>query len=485
MASIIPSNSATFTRDEVLSATPGSGADFGGLARGVFTDSRAALAGGIFVALRGERFDGHEFVRAALGAGAKLCVVEEEVSGLAPGVVMRVPSTLRALGDLARFHRRRWAGKLLAVAGSVGKTTTRSCLAAVLRAADPRVHCPPGNLNNLIGVPMVLFGLEAEHAFGVVELGTSVSGEIRTLTALSEPDLAVLTRISLEHAEGLGDLDAIEHEEGALLQGLRPAACALVNADDQRCVRQLRTSPAERRVRYGLARAGSSAPEYAFSTASGDSARTTRVKLERPGADRLVLDSPLVGVPGGYALAAAVAGVETLLGRSLAPAELERALGSAALGEPGRLTPFELADGGLVLDDTYNSSPASVESSIAVAAQLSRARGGRLLLVLGEMRELGALSARAHRDVGEHVAAASPALVVAFGGDAELFLVAARNRGLASHFVADALGALAVVESERRPGDVVLVKASRSLRAERIVSGLTAATNLASEGTTK
>jgi UDP-N-acetylmuramoyl-tripeptide--D-alanyl-D-alanine ligase len=484
MASIIPSNSANFTPDEVLSATPGSAAKFDGIARGVFTDSRAALAGGIFVAIRGERFNGHEFVRAAVAAGAKLCLVEEEISGLPPGATMRVPSTLRALGDLARFHRRRWGGQLLAVAGSVGKTTTRSSLAAVLRAADPRVHCPPGNLNNLIGVPMVLLGLVEAHAFGVVELGTSVSGEIETLTRLTEPDLAVLTRIALEHSEGLGDLDAIEHEEGALLRGLGSGARAVVNADDERCVRQLRTSPAERRVRFGLARAGSSAPEYGFSTAPGATARVTRLKLERPGQAMLELDSPLVGVPGGYALSAAVAAVETLLGRPLLMSEFECALASAELGEPGRLTPVELPDGGLVLDDTYNSSPASVESSIAVAAQLARARGGRLLLALGEMRELGALSAQAHREVGEHVAAASPALVVAFGGDAELFLSATRRSGLPSHFVPDALAALEIVENERRPGDVILVKASRSLRAERIVSGLSVRKS-AAEGTTK
>jgi UDP-N-acetylmuramoyl-tripeptide--D-alanyl-D-alanine ligase len=176
-------------------------------------------------------------------------------------------------------------------------------------------------------------------------------------------------------------------------------------------------------------------------------------------------------------LAAALAVTETLLGRGLGEAEVASALASPALGEPGRLTVVELPDGSLILDDTYNSSPASVRSSAAVAQDLARQRKSRLLLVLGEMRELGPLSVAAHRELGSDLAKLGPELLIAFGGDAVHLLSGTHRR---SHFAADALGALALLEAERRPGDVILVKASRGLRAERVVQGLRASGGSAS-----
>src|SRR5690606_39182123 len=143
---------------------------------GVSTDSRGALAGALFVALRGERFDGHRFAQAAVDAGARALLVEDEVSVQGAAEVLRVPSTLAALGALARHHRRRWGGRVVAVAGSVGKTTTRSATAALLAAAGERVHSPRGNLNNRVGVPMVLLALEPEQRTAVVEIGTNAPG---------------------------------------------------------------------------------------------------------------------------------------------------------------------------------------------------------------------------------------------------------------------------------------------------------------------
>jgi UDP-N-acetylmuramoyl-tripeptide--D-alanyl-D-alanine ligase len=182
----------------------------------------------------------------------------------------------------------------------------------------------------------------------------------------------------------------------------------------------------------------------------------------------------LLGLPGAYALCAALAANEVLLGRPLSEAELSGALASPALSEPGRLTPTALRDGTLVLDDTYNSSPASVQSSLIVARELADRRGARLLLVLGEMRELGAESVLAHRQLGHDIVSARPAFVVAFGGDAQELLQVPAQQGLATEFAADASGALDSVAQQRRPGDVILVKASRGLRAERVVEGLCA-----------
>jgi UDP-N-acetylmuramoyl-tripeptide--D-alanyl-D-alanine ligase len=473
MASIIPSNQARFTRQELLEATGGAGVPFDGAVAGVFTDSRAAIAGGLFVALRGESFDGHQFAAAAAAAGARILLVEEPQPDCGAAVQLRVTSTWRALGDLARYHRRRWSGRVLAVAGSVGKTTTRTALASVAAATGKVTHCPPGNLNNLIGVPMVLLGLSETHELGIVELGTNLPGEIERLTDIAAPDVAVLTRIALEHSEGLGDLDGIEWEEGALLRGLRPEAVAIVNGDDERCVRQLANCSARRQVLYGLGAPGARY-DYRILACESLPQSGTALRIQRPGAAELRLESPLLGLPGAYAFTAAVASLEALLGRPLTLEEAVTALASPLLGEPGRLEPLELSDGTLVLNDTYNSSPASVQSSLGAAREVCERRGARLVLVLGEMRELGALSVAAHRALGRDIVSSRPALVVAFGGDARHFLDDVREEGLETHFAADAAGALEIVRAERRAGDVILVKASRSLRAERVVEGLRA-----------
>ncbi|HTV19651.1 MAG TPA: Mur ligase family protein [Polyangiaceae bacterium] len=473
MASIIPPNLARFTRAELIEATGGECDAFDGEVIGVSSDSRAELGGGLFVALRGERFDGHGFAAAAVQRGARVILAEADVGDVGAAAVLRVPSTLDALGRLGAYHRRRWGRRLAAVAGSVGKTTTRTALFAVAQAAGRAVACPPGNLNNRIGVPMVLLTLTHHDDLCVVELGTSEPGEIERLTAMTDADVGVLTRISLEHSERLGGLDAIEHEEGALLRGLRKTASAVINADDERCVRQLVGSPAGRQLGYGF-RAGSKKAQNHYRILGQDSlgGGSTRVRIERPQGALLDVRSPLLGPPGAYALTAALASVEALLGRSLSGDEVESALASPVLGEPGRLTPIELADGSLLLDDTYNSSPASVRSSVNVARQLADSRSGRLILVLGEMRELGALSLDAHREVGADLVVARPDLLVAFGGDAVAFLDEPKRRGLSVAFGDDAPAALELVRAERAPRDVVLVKASRSLRAERIIAGL-------------
>jgi UDP-N-acetylmuramoyl-tripeptide--D-alanyl-D-alanine ligase len=475
MASIIPPNQARFTHAELLEATGGAVSPFDGEVIGVSTDTRADLAGALFIALRGERFDGHAFAAAAAQKGARVLVVEDDVGDIPGALILRVGSTLDTLGQLGAYHRRRWGRRVAAVAGSVGKTTTRTALFAVAQAAGRAVVSPPGNLNNRVGVPMVLLTLTHRDDLAVVELGTSEPGEISRLATLTDPDVGVLTRVSLEHSEKLGDLDAIEQEEGALLRALRPAASAVVNADDERCVRQLALSPASRQLGYGFRASSKNGAHYRILGQESLGCGGTRVRIERPQAGLLDVRSPLLGPPGAYALVAALASIESLLGRSLSGDEVESALAAPVLGEPGRLTPFELSDGTLLLDDTYNSSPASVRSSVSVARQLADYRGGRLVLVLGEMRELGSFSLDAHREVGADLAVARPDLLVAFGGHAEAFLEEPRKRGLCAEFADDALGALAIVRERRAPRDVILVKASHSLRAERVVAGLRSA----------
>lgn len=471
MSAPLPSNRLELSLAEVARVTGGTLSGDDVRVCGISTDSRAKLAGALFVALSGERFDGHDFVERARQGGAAALLVERDVKSALPSV--RVPSTLGALGALGAFRRRSWGGKLVAVAGSAGKTTTRAALSALLEAAEPGlVHYARGNFNNLIGVPLVLLSLGAAERFAVVELGTNRPGEVTALTRMAAPDLGVLTLIGYEHTEGLGDLDGIEAEEGALFAELGAGGVAVGNLDDERVARQLARAPG-RRVGYGQ-RADA---DYRFRVLEISSSGSD-LELRRRLGDREISSrfrTSTLGDAGAYAACAAVASVETLLGRELPAGVLDAAFASSVASEAGRLCPVELTGGILLLDDTYNSNPESVESSLKTARQLAEHRGVPLWLVLGEMRELGALSPGLHERVGASAATVGARQLIAIGGDARLLAEAAAARGTPSEFVPDAEAAAELLLARLTAPAVVLVKASRGVRAERVVERLVAA----------
>ncbi|MDF3065089.1 MAG: UDP-N-acetylmuramoylalanyl-D-glutamyl-2,6-diaminopimelate--D-alanyl-D-alanine ligase [Polyangiaceae bacterium] len=465
----LPTNQVELSLGDVMRATGGVLVGDPSLqVRGVCTDSRADLRGALFVALVGERFDAHAFVEQARERGAAALLVEREVASSLPTV--RVPSTLAALGALGALRRRNWGGKVVAVAGSAGKTTTRAALSALLEAAEPGlVHYARGNFNNLIGVPLVLLSLSERERLAVVELGTNQPGEVATLTRMAAPDVGVLTLIGYEHTEGLGDLDGVEEEEASLFAGV---SVAVGNVDDERVARQLArvTSP---KVSYGK----HATADYRFRVL-GLSARGSELAVTRLLAGREVTTSfrtSTLGDAGAYAACAALAAAETLLGRELSADTLTTAFASSVASEAGRLCPIELDDGTLVLDDTYNANPESVLSSVSLARQLAEQRAVPLLLVLGEMRELGALSATLHRQVGEAVAAQRPALLISVAGDARLFADVAAARGIVSEFAEDSEAGAELLLTRLRGPAVILVKASRGVRAEKVVSRLISA----------
>jgi UDP-N-acetylmuramoyl-tripeptide--D-alanyl-D-alanine ligase len=474
MASAIPENRAPFSLTEVLEATGGVLLARGPeLACGVSTDTRGALDGRVFVALRGERFDGHAFLADALEAGAALVIAEDHPAtrALATAAAGRaslivVKDSLAALGELGAWHRRRWTGTVVAIGGSAGKTTTRSVCSALLTALEgTRVHSTQGNLNNRVGVPVTLLGLEETHRILVVELGTNAPGEVAELARIARADVGVLTLIDVEHTEGLGDLDGVEREEGALLTALAADGVAVGNVDDARVRRQLAVCPAARSLGYGH---GADAALRVISRRLR-SLEQTELELSSEGRSLRVV-SPLAGRAGALAVAAGV-----LVCEALAPGRLTGAAASAALvgvGEPGRATLRQLPGGRLVLDDSYNSNPGSVAVGLETASEYARHTGGRLWLVLGEMRELGALAPEAHRRMGELAARAGAARLWAVGGHARLAAEEAARAGLESVFVDDAGEVAADLRPRLGAGDVVLVKASRGVRAERVVRAL-------------
>jgi UDP-N-acetylmuramoyl-tripeptide--D-alanyl-D-alanine ligase len=433
----------------------------------------------------------------AVARGARTLVVSRNVAGQWSAekhpAIVRVEDTRRALGGLARFHRARWGEHrdetrgasgggprvVVAITGSAGKTTTKSVLARVLDAMAPEtVHATAGNLNNDIGVPMTLFGLTDAHRYAVVEVGTNGRGEIANLAAIARPDAAVLTLVAAAHTEGLGSIDDVAVEKGALLAALPASGLAVVNADDARAVAQVERSPASQRLGYGFAERA----DYRVAIAEPRGAFGSRLRIERRGG-ALDVDSPLLGEAGALAVAASLAVAEWAVGRAATKAEIDAALSTFAGGEgDGRLSPVPLADGTLVIDDSYNANPASMQASLRAACEVAARQKRRLVVVLGEMRELGAMSTREHDKLGELVAGTDVAEVIAVGGEAERVTREAARAGKNAWFALDSEQAASTVLSRVLPGDVVLVKGSRGVATEKIVRALVEARGRAGAG---
>ncbi len=478
MGTPIPHNRARFDLDEIARVTGGSvvaRAAGPTSIEGVSTDTRVLERGALFVPLAGERFDGHAHLAAAASAGARAALCEKDVAVPEGLAVVRVASTLAALGALARAHARRWRAlggrrAIAAITGSAGKTTTRVALAALLERMCPgEVHATYGNLNNLVGAPMVLLGLGEAHRLAVIELGTNAPGEIAALAAVAEPDAAIVTLVAAAHTEGLGSIDGVAAEKGALFAALSPEGLAIGNADDARVRRELERSPAGRRLTYGVA----SPADYRIARRELDGVTRARLRIERADGSAVDLVTPLLGEAGALACAAAIAAAEGLTGERVDGDLATDALARADVGAgAGRLVPRVLADGLWLIDDSYNANPASSCASIRAAAEIARASRRRLVLVLGEMRELGAEADAGHDEVGRAAAASGAAEVIAVAGHARRIADRVREAGVPARFTDDVAEAARAALAAVSPDDVVLVKGSRGVATERVVRAL-------------
>ena len=439
----------------------------GRLARGVTSDSRAVVPGAAFVALRGELHDAHAFVGAAIDAGAALVVVER---GRAPddtrADVVEVDDTLAAWGAIARAHLQAWrqanaAARVVAITGSAGKTTTKELCAALLRTVGG-CHATAGNLNNRVGVPAVLLGLEREHRFAVIEVGMSLPGEIALLAGMVEPDAAVITQIGLAHAGGVGgSLDDVAHEKGALFEGLRPGGVVVANADDPAVMAQIGRAPRPARVitfgRRHDARCRLVAREPLGFEGS-------RVRIDGPEGNSASVVLPIPGEAAAMDLAAALAAAHGVTEAPLDAAQAMRSLAPMA----GRMQ-VRRARGVTVIDDAYNANPGSVRAALSALAECGT---GRRVAVLGEMKELGPAAESEHAALADAVVAAGLSLLVSCGGLADVLARVAAERGVEVVLAGSTDEAARVAAARARPGDVFLVKASRSVGAERVVDAL-------------
>ena len=479
MATPIPVNRCRFSAADIIRAT---GATFTGeqgtIFEGVGIDSRSIEPGNLFIALRGVR-DGHEFLDAAATRGAAAAVVEHGRSN-PPLACFEVDDTLKALGSLARFHLNRVRAHhslpTIAIGGAAGKTTTKELTAAMARALFGEILATPGNLNNLIGLPMTLLTLTDSHHAAVLECGTNQRGEIAQLASIVAPDVALVLNVDVEHTEGLGSLEGVADEEAELFKTARiaiagttesmllsriPASMRTVKfgagADaDLRLASRVIVSPGRQRIAIALAR---------WITAEGVDAAVEA-------------NLGLIGAASAMNAVAGLAAVTAALGRPLLRNDLAAISRALAMVQPvpGRLATREIADV-IVIDDTYNANPRSVRVALAAARETADGLDARLIVAMGDMLELGSLSPAMHVEAVRDLYRSKPDACVAVGPE-----IAAAVREISEDEVTrppvielagDSIAAAGIVRDLVRPGDVLLVKGSRGIAMERIIDGLT------------
>lgn len=426
----------------------------------VTTDSRDELAGALFVALPGERHDGHDFVDAAFAAGALGAVVGRD--GEWAGPVVRVGDPLEALLALGGAERDAFAGPVVGITGSSGKTCTKDFTAAVL-ASRYRVHASPRSFNTEVGVPLTILDASGDAEALILEMGSRGIGHIATLCRSARPTVGVVTNVGPAHVAMFGSREAIARAKGELVEALPADGVAVLNADDD-AVAGFSERTRARVLTYGMR----AQADVAATGVSLDADARAAFTLAFGGEEARVE----LGVPGEHMVSNALAAAGAGLALGVSAAECAVALKDARVSG-WRMEVHRRADGVRVVNDAYNANPASVTAALKAARWM--ARGTRCIAVLGEMAELGEATAQEHDHIGEQVARMGIEELVTVGEAARGIARAAVREGMESGHVreaADADDALAAARSLLRPGDVVLVKASRVAGLERLAAAL-------------
>ena len=424
--------------------------------RRVSTDTRTLVEGDLFIALKGERFDGHSYVGEAFGRGAVAAIVSERIDHGAGsfGPVIAVKDTLSALGDLARYWMSLLDTKVIGITGTNGKTTTKDLIFDVL-STKYKVSKSMGNFNNLIGLPLSILSTEKEHEVSVFEMGISEPGEMSRLCEIASPSMGLITNISEAHLEGLGSVSVVANEKGSLFEALPADGTALVNTDDPHVLDQ-------------SSRTGCKI--VTFGTSPGCDVSASWIIDD--GFPRMTprgsKDSFTLRIPGqsGAKNALAALAVASCLG-----IQTDVAGHALSLYEPppgrGRVLDF---DGIRIIDDSYNANPVSIREALNV---LKSFKSSRHIAVVGEMLELGKDHNRAHEELGEHIGRLSVDYVLAYGPTAEVVSASAQSHGLpadrALAFTDDKHALTSKLSEIACDGSVVLVKGSRGNRMEDVI----------------
>ena len=418
---------------------------------GVSTDSRTIGKGELFVAIRGERFDGHDFLAAARERGAAAALVDQRQGAKAPLPRLIADDTRRALGRLGRHWRLRFAPAVIAITGSNGKTTTKEMLAAILRrhAGDAGALATRGNLNTDIGVPLTLLELRAPHRYCAVELGMNHPGEIAGLAELARPTVALVNNAQREHLEFMRSVEAVAAENASVFDVLPADGIAVLNADDPLADLFRQRAGRRKRIEFGIA-AGDLSARYSL----------------RPLESEIIVRTP----SGEAAATLAIPGLQNVR-NALAAAACAHAvgIGPAAIGDglaafrpnAGRMQVKRLASGATLIDDSYNANPDSVRAAIDVLAALPAPTA----LVLGDMGEVGEQGPQFHAEVGRYARDKGVGILLALGTATPDAVKAFGNDG--RHF--DQIEELTEKAKEAR---TILVKGSRFMKMERVVAAL-------------
>lgn len=462
-------NSKTWNVPDVLHATGGRLVCGNKEARfeAISTDSRTAKPGDLFVAIAGQKHDGHNFLQEAFDRGALgVMVAEDYISKKSPAPKgekhcwIAVPDTLRALGDLAAFAREQSNVSVVAITGTNGKTTTKEMTASVLGQAF-NVLKTPGNFNNLVGLPLTLFGLNGSHEWAVLEVAMNRPGEIRRLAEIAKPDLGVITNIEAGHLEGVKDIDGVMEAKGELLEGLGQDGAAVLNIDDQRVCR-LAERFGGRVVSFGIDSSAEVSGTPVSQTISGSSFdlswydESIRVSLKIPG--KAAIYNALAAAAVGYRM-------------DLSIEQVKKGL-ECAVPLPGRMEISTLPGGIHLINDTYNANPGSMAAAIETLCSLKGS--GRGIIVAGDMMELGRHAQTAHKHIGILIARAGTAGLYAAGEFADAVAEGAVGAGMDHKkiFVGTRDQIVEVLKERLGPGDWVLVKGSRLAAMDKVVQGL-------------
>ena len=416
----------------------------------VGTDSRAIESGQLFVALKGENFDGHDYAAQSLQQGACAVMVSQEVAG--PAVLVK--DTRLALGDLSAYWRNKFSMPVVAITGSNGKTTVKEMLASILKVAagdDAKVLATQGNLNNDIGLPLTMLKIEQQHEYAVLEMGMNHRGEIRYLTKLAKPNVALVNNAGSAHIGELGSYEAIAEAKGEIFEGLAKDGIAIINADDVFADFWKKLAAQNKQMTFGLNQQANVSARYQLNVMNSNIQMTTPI-------GNVNFDLP---APGEHNVRNALAAATAALALNVPLNKIAEGLTHFA-GVKGRLQSKAGFAGAKVIDDTYNANPLSMKAAIDVLA----GNQGTRIFVMGDMAELGDDAAEMHAEIGAYAKAAKIQTFYALG---KLTPEATKAFGASGKHFESVETLVDALREEMNSNVTVLVKGSRSARMERVV----------------
>ena len=435
---------------------------------GLSTDSRKMTLGYMFLALKGDIYDGHNFLTNAINAGAVGVIVESDTyiakkpfdNNL---VVIKVSSTLKALGDLASWWRKQWGGKVIAITGSNGKSTTKEMAASILSLKGKTMKSP-GNFNNLIGLPLTILMLQEHHTLAVLEMGMNRAGEIARLTQIADPDIGLITNVARAHLEGLGNLNGVMRAKGELLRVMSQESTAILNGDDE-VYEQLSSTFQGKVITFGLGKTNKVRAEKI--TAIGDRAQAFTISIN---GKRIPVR---INYPGLHNVLNALSGAAIAFCLSISNELIAQGLESFR-SLKGRFHFIDLNGGIRMIDDTYNSNPLSLRVALQTIKGLVGKNQG-LVIGLGEMMELGKESSKYHFEAGQLVADTGAKYLVVMGEHGRNVIEGAYKRGMdrnQTHIATTHAEMSDSIKAHIRKGDILFMKGSRKVALDRVVEAV-------------